>query len=134
MTYGISSGALRAALFAERHPERVARLALDAFVWTGQARPRSSNGARSCPPSWRRSAGRSIAPSSIRIFRATIRTAPEKRVGRRVRRRDPRARRLDAERHVHRHVLEAARRRSAKILVPTIVLRGQYDGIAASTT
>ncbi len=33
--YGISSGALRAALFAQRHPERVARLALDAFVWTG---------------------------------------------------------------------------------------------------
>ena len=34
--YGISSGALRAAMFAERHPERVARLALDAFVWTGE--------------------------------------------------------------------------------------------------
>jgi pimeloyl-ACP methyl ester carboxylesterase len=37
--YGISSGALRAALFAERHPERVARLALDAFVWTGEGAP-----------------------------------------------------------------------------------------------
>jgi pimeloyl-ACP methyl ester carboxylesterase len=36
MVYGISSGALRAALFAERHPEMVARLALDAFVWTGE--------------------------------------------------------------------------------------------------
>src|SRR5688572_10093680 len=34
--YGISSGALRAALFAQRHPDRVARLALDAFVWTGE--------------------------------------------------------------------------------------------------
>ncbi|MCZ7599820.1 MAG: alpha/beta hydrolase [Gammaproteobacteria bacterium] len=34
--YGISSGALRAALFTERHPERVARLALDAYVWTGE--------------------------------------------------------------------------------------------------
>ena len=30
LVYGISSGALRAALFAERHPEMVARLALDA--------------------------------------------------------------------------------------------------------
>lgn len=39
LVYGISSGALRAALFAERHPERVARLALDAFVWTGQGSP-----------------------------------------------------------------------------------------------
>jgi pimeloyl-ACP methyl ester carboxylesterase len=37
--YGISSGALKAALFAERHPERVARLALDAFVWTGKGSP-----------------------------------------------------------------------------------------------
>jgi pimeloyl-ACP methyl ester carboxylesterase len=37
--YGISSGALKAALFAERHPERVARLALDAFVWTGAGSP-----------------------------------------------------------------------------------------------
>jgi len=37
--YGISSGALRAALFAQRHPDRVARLALDAFVWTGEGSP-----------------------------------------------------------------------------------------------
>jgi len=36
MIYGISSGALKAALFAQNHPERVARLALDAFVWTGE--------------------------------------------------------------------------------------------------
>jgi pimeloyl-ACP methyl ester carboxylesterase len=39
LVYGISSGALKAALFAERHPERVARLALDAFVWTGKGSP-----------------------------------------------------------------------------------------------
>ena len=37
--YGISSGALRAALFAQRHPEMVARLALDAMVWTGEGSP-----------------------------------------------------------------------------------------------
>jgi pimeloyl-ACP methyl ester carboxylesterase len=37
--YGISSGALRAALFAQRHPEMVARLALDAHVWTGEGSP-----------------------------------------------------------------------------------------------
>ena len=36
---GGSSGALRAALFAQRHPERIARLALDAFVWTGEGSP-----------------------------------------------------------------------------------------------
>lgn len=39
LVYGISSGALRAAMFAEQHPERVARLALDAFVWTGEGSP-----------------------------------------------------------------------------------------------
>jgi len=39
LLYGISSGALRAAKFAERHPERVARLALDAMVWTGEGSP-----------------------------------------------------------------------------------------------
>jgi pimeloyl-ACP methyl ester carboxylesterase len=39
MVYGISSGALKAALFAERHPARVERLALDAFVWTGEGSP-----------------------------------------------------------------------------------------------
>jgi pimeloyl-ACP methyl ester carboxylesterase len=39
LVYGISSGALRAALFAERHPELVDRLALDAMVWTGEGSP-----------------------------------------------------------------------------------------------
>ena len=39
LLYGISSGALRAAKFAEQYPERVARLALDAFVWTGEGSP-----------------------------------------------------------------------------------------------
>lgn len=37
--YGESSGALRAGLFAQRHPERVQRLALDALVWTGEGSP-----------------------------------------------------------------------------------------------
>ena len=39
LMYGISSGALKAALFCERHPQRVARIALDAFVWTGEGSP-----------------------------------------------------------------------------------------------
>lgn len=39
LVYGISSGALRAAMFAERHPEMVARVALDAMVWTGEGSP-----------------------------------------------------------------------------------------------
>lgn len=37
--YGISSGALRTAAFAERHPERCRAIVLDAFVWTGEGSP-----------------------------------------------------------------------------------------------
>jgi pimeloyl-ACP methyl ester carboxylesterase len=39
LVYGISSGALRAALFAQCHPELVGTLALDAMVWTGDGSP-----------------------------------------------------------------------------------------------
>ena len=39
LLYGSSSGGLRAGLFAQRHPERVKRLALDALVWTGEGSP-----------------------------------------------------------------------------------------------
>ncbi len=39
LVYGISSGALRAALFAQNRPEFVKRLALDAFVYTGAGSP-----------------------------------------------------------------------------------------------
>jgi pimeloyl-ACP methyl ester carboxylesterase len=39
LLYGASSGALRAGLFAQRHSERVQRLALDALVWTGEGSP-----------------------------------------------------------------------------------------------
>ena len=45
LVYGISSGALRAALFAQRHPEMVARLACDAMV-TYAAPGRQESGAR----------------------------------------------------------------------------------------
>ena len=37
--YGLSSGSLRAAAFAAACPDHVARLVLDAFVWTGEGSP-----------------------------------------------------------------------------------------------
>jgi pimeloyl-ACP methyl ester carboxylesterase len=37
--YGISSGALRAGLFAERNPADIDHLILDAMVWTGEGSP-----------------------------------------------------------------------------------------------
>ena len=47
--YGISSGALRAGLFAQRHPDRIARLALDAMVWTGAGSPTLENRRKRLP-------------------------------------------------------------------------------------
>ena len=37
--FGQSSGALRAARFANQHPQHVEKLAVDAFVWTGKDAP-----------------------------------------------------------------------------------------------
>lgn len=39
LMYGISSGALRAALFAQKYSQFVQRVVLDAFVWTGKGSP-----------------------------------------------------------------------------------------------
>ena len=59
MVYGISSGALRAALFAQRHPERVGRAALGAMVWTGEGSPALEQ-RRKKLDQWRSSARRPI--------------------------------------------------------------------------
>ena len=47
--YGISSGALRAALFAEQNPEKVDRLVMDAMVWTGKGSPTLADRAKKLP-------------------------------------------------------------------------------------
>jgi len=44
--YGSSSGALRAAAFAEAEPDAVSALVLDAFVWTGEGSPTLKERAR----------------------------------------------------------------------------------------
>ena len=49
LVYGISSGALRAALFAQNNPELVGRLALDATVWTGKGSPTLADRAKKLP-------------------------------------------------------------------------------------
>ena len=48
LVYGISSGALRAALFAERHPERVSGSRSMPSCGPARAARRSPSGARSC--------------------------------------------------------------------------------------
>jgi pimeloyl-ACP methyl ester carboxylesterase len=62
--YGQSSGALRAALFAQRNPERVERLVLDAFVWTGEGSATLMK-RRERVDEWRKSHQRKIDKESI---------------------------------------------------------------------
>lgn len=49
MLYGSSSGALRAGMYAQLHPERVARIALDALTYTGEGSPTLKNRAKGLP-------------------------------------------------------------------------------------
>ena len=108
LVYGISSGALRAALFAERHPDMVARLALDAMVWTGEGSPtlaeRQEKAARiqsQEPPADRQG----LHPFDFRPRPSGHR----RREGhRRVCRCGHRARQFGADRHLCRYVLEAS--------------------------
>ena len=49
LVFGVSSGALRAAMLAERRPEVVQRIILDAFVWTGEGSPTLAERRRRLP-------------------------------------------------------------------------------------
>jgi pimeloyl-ACP methyl ester carboxylesterase len=130
LMYGISSGALRAALFAQRHPERVARLALDAFVWTGEGSPTLAERRKKLPEFQaknRRPIDRAFVQS---IFsrdhpgcadEATINAFADAIVA------------LDDSVPTGTYVDMCSKLPlvdPAKITVPTIVMRGQYDGIA----
>jgi pimeloyl-ACP methyl ester carboxylesterase len=130
LAYGVSSGALRAALFAQRHPERVKRLALDAFVWTGEGSPTLEQ-RRKRLAEFEASSRRPVDQAFLRtiftrdhpgtahedVIEAFITTvlAEEDSV--------PNGTYIDMCRNLP--VVDPAR-----ISVPTIVLRGQFDGIA----
>ena len=130
LVYGISSGALRAALFAQRHPERVARLALDAFVWTGEGSPTLAERRKKLPEfaaKNRRPIDRAFVHSifsrdhpgtaddaTIDAFADAI-TALDDSV--------PTGTYVDM-------CSKLPLVDPAKITVPTIVMRGQWDGIA----
>jgi pimeloyl-ACP methyl ester carboxylesterase len=129
--YGISSGALRAALFAQRHPERVGRLALDAFVWTGEGSPTLEQ-RRKRLPEFQAKHRRPIDRAFVRsIFErdhpgcadeATIEAFASAIVE------------LDDSVPTGTYVDMCSRLPlvdPARIPVPTIVMRGQYDGIAS---
>ena len=131
LTYGISSGALRAALFAQRHPERVSRLALDAFVWTGEGAPTLEQRRKKLPEflaSKRRPIDRKFVYS---IFERDHPDTADRRT-------------IDAFADAILALDDSIPNGTyidmcsklpivdpAKIAVPTLILRGEYDGIAA---
>ncbi|MEO6749304.1 MAG: alpha/beta fold hydrolase [Casimicrobiaceae bacterium] len=131
LTYGISSGALRAALFAQRHPQRVARLALDAFVWTGEGSPTLAQRRQKLPEflkTKRRPIDRAFVQS---IFARDHPDCVEQRV-------------VDAFADAILALDDSMPNGTyidmcsklpvvdpAQINVPTMIMRGQFDGIAA---
>lgn len=131
LLYGISSGALKAALFAQRHPQRVARLALDAFVWTGEGSPTLEQ-RRKRLPEFAAKNRRPIDRAFVRsIFErdhpgtadsATIEAFADAILA------------LDDSVPTGTYVDMCSKLPLVdpqKLAVPTIVMRGEYDGIAS---
>jgi len=130
LVYGISSGALKAALFAAQYPGRVARLALDAFVWTGEGSPTLAERRKKLPEfqsKHRRPIDRAFVHS---IFdrdhpgtadEATIHAFADAILA------------LDDSVPTGTYVDMCSKLPlvdPAKITVPTIIMRGEFDGIA----
>jgi len=130
LMYGISSGALKAALFAQRHPERIARLALDAFVWTGDGSPTLAERKKKLPE-FQSKNRRAIDYAFVQSIFARDHpgTADEATI-------DAFAKAilaLDDSVPTGTYVDMCSKLPlvdPAKITVPTILMRGQWDGIA----
>jgi pimeloyl-ACP methyl ester carboxylesterase len=131
LTYGVSSGALRAALFAQRHPARVKRLALDAFVWTGRGSPTLAERTKRLPE-YRAKNRRPIDRAFVRsIFERDHPGTADDEV---VEAFASAILALDDSVPTGTYVDMCANLPvvdPARITMPTIVMRGQYDGIAS---
>ena len=131
MAYGISSGALRAALFAQHHPDRVSRLALDAFVWTGEGAPTLEQRRKKLPEFMakkRRPIDRAFVYS---IFERDHPECAERRV---VDAFADAILALDDSMPNGTYIDMCSKLPLVDpglITMPTVLLRGQYDGIAA---
>ena len=131
LVYGISSGALRAAMFAERHPDMVKRLALDAMVWTGAGSPTLVERRKKLPQFQaqnRRPMDRAFMHS---IFERDHPGTADKAV---VEAFADAVLALDDSVPTGTYVDMCARLPvidPEKITVPTLIMRGQYDGIAS---
>jgi pimeloyl-ACP methyl ester carboxylesterase len=130
LVYGISSGALRAALFAERHPDMVDRLALDATVWTGEGSPTLHERRKKLPEFQsknRRPIDRAFVYS---IFNRDHSGTAEDRV---IEAFADAILKLDSSVPTGTYVDMCAKLpvvNPEKIAAPTLIMRGQWDGIA----
>lgn len=131
MVYGISSGALKGALFAQRHPERVAKLALDAFVWTGEGSPTLAK-RREKMKEWTSSNRRRIDRDFVySIFNRDHPGTAEDRV---IEAFAAAILTLDNSMPTGTYVDMCSKLPLVdpkQLNVPTIVMRGEYDGIAS---
>jgi pimeloyl-ACP methyl ester carboxylesterase len=131
LIYGISSGALRAALFAQRNPEMVARLALDAMVWTGEGSPTLAERRKRLPEFLtknRRPIDRAFVHS---IFNRDHPSTAEERV---IEAFADEILKLDDSVPTGTYVDMCSQLPVCdpeKIAAPTLIMRGQWDGIAS---
>lgn len=130
LVYGISSGALRAGLFAQRNPALVARLALDAMVWTGEGSPTLAE-RRKKLPEFQAKNRRPIDKAFVySIFNRDHPGTAEDKV---IEAFANAITALDDSVPTGTYVDMCSRLPvvdPAKITMPTIVMRGQWDGIA----
>jgi pimeloyl-ACP methyl ester carboxylesterase len=131
LIYGISSGALRAALFAQQHPDRVKRLALDAFVWTGEGSPTLAERTKKLPEFKAKNRRPIDKPFVFSIFNRDHAGAAEDKV---IDAFADAILALDDSVPTGTYVDMCSRLPVVdpeKITMPTIVMRGQWDGIAS---
>jgi pimeloyl-ACP methyl ester carboxylesterase len=130
LVYGISSGALKAALFAQRNPAMVGRLALDAMVWTGEGSPTLAERKKKLPE-FQSKNRRPIDKAFVRsIFTRDHPGTAEDKV---VEAFADAILSLDDSVPTGTYVDMCANLPVVdpeKITMPTIVMRGQWDGIA----
>jgi pimeloyl-ACP methyl ester carboxylesterase len=133
LVYGISSGALRAAMFAEGHPEMVARLALDAMVWTGEGSPTLEQ-RRKKLPEFQAKKRRPIDKAFIHsVFDRDHPDTAERKV---IEAFADAVVALDDSVPTGTYVDMCSRLpvvNPEKIAAPTLIMRGQHDGIASMT-
>jgi pimeloyl-ACP methyl ester carboxylesterase len=131
LVYGISSGALRAAMFAERHPERVARLVLDAFVWTGKGSPTLAERTKKLPEFQKVNRRPIDRPFVHSIFNRDHPGCAEERV---IEAFADAILALDDSVPTGTYVDMCSKLPvvdPAKISSPTLIMRGEFDGIAS---